>query len=54
MQCFTHGNTAAFKLGSKAHLAELFAGEQIQTADLVPQAQIDLVGSGEHIGRERI
>lgn len=32
MQCFTHGNTAAFKLGSKAHLAELFAGEQIQTA----------------------
>ena len=37
MQCFTHGNTAAFKLGSKAHLAELFAGEQIQTADLAAE-----------------
>lgn len=41
MQCFTHGNTAAFKLGSKAHLAELFAGEQIQKN--VAEAGIEVV-----------
>lgn len=26
MQCFTHGNTAAFKLGSKAHLVDIMDG----------------------------